>query len=64
MEVISRGPATPEDAFLSIFVEALAVKLWAEIAPMDVAFAAALFSNGSNAGIVLKVGCGLEAFPL
>ena len=45
LEVVGGRPATPEDTFLGVFVEALAMELGAEIAAMNVAFAAALFGD-------------------
>ena len=64
LEVVGGGPAAPEDTFLGVFVEALAVELGAEIAAVDVAFAAALFGDRGHAGVTLEVGGVLEALAL
>lgn len=64
LEIKRRGPAAPQDAFLGVFVKALSVELGAEIAPVDVATAAALFGDGRNAGVTLQLGGSIEAVAL
>ena len=64
LEVVGGRPAAPEDTLLGVFVETLPVELGAEIAAVNVAFAAALFGDGGHAGVALEIGGRLEALAL
>src|SRR5262245_11075296 len=55
VQVASGRPPTPKHALLSVFVKALPVIFRAQIPPMDVAFAATLFSDRRYACVVLQV---------
>src|SRR5215475_4107516 len=64
LQVEGSRPTTPEDAFLGIFMEALAMEIGTEVAPMNVAPAAALFGHGCDASVVLQVDGGFKALAL
>ena len=55
LQVVSCGPATPEDALLGVFVEALLVEFGAEIAAMNVTRASAALGDRRHAGVALHV---------
>ncbi len=62
--VESRRPAGVQDAFLGVFMEALAVEKRALIATMDVALAPALLGHGGDPAVPLEARTGGKAFAL
>jgi len=62
LEVESGGPATEEDRFFGILVEALFAEDRTTVTTVNVASGAALFGDGSDAAEVLQVAGAGEAF--
>ena len=64
LQIISRRPATPQNAFLGIFVKTLPVKFRAQVTPVNIATATAALGYRGDARIVLERGGGFKAFAL